>query len=55
MKIVGMYVADAYLSKAEFDNASKTLADKIANLTSTHMTCAFIVFFSLLSLLTITL
>eukprot|EP00210_Caulerpa_lentillifera_P008690 g8289.t1 len=42
MSIVGMYVADAHLSRAEFDNASKTLADKIASLSSSQMTCAFI-------------
>ena len=41
--IVGIYVADAQLAKDEFDNATKTIANKIATLNSAPSTVALIV------------
>ncbi len=42
--IVGLYVADAHMSRDDFDAASKTIANKLATLTTTQSTLALIVY-----------
>ena len=42
--IVGLYVADAHMSRDDFDAASKTIANKLATFTTAPSTLALIVY-----------